>query len=87
MIHAFIMLNVEAGSEENVLKKLKALDAVEEMYVSYGVYDIIVKVKAETIGDLTEAVTNKIRATDQVQSVLTLPMTSGRARNLPSTHK
>jgi len=87
MIHAFIMLNVEAGSEENVLKKLKALDAVEEMYVSYGVYDIIVKVKAETIGDLTEAVTNKIRATDQVQSVLTLPMTSGRARNLTSTHK
>jgi len=87
MIHAFIMLNVEAGSEENVLKKLKALDAVEEMYVSYGVYDIVVKVKADIIGDLTEAVTNKIRAIEQVQSVLTLPMAGERTRNIVSTPK
>ncbi len=87
MIHAFIMLNVEAGSEENVLKKLKALDAVEEMYVSYGVYDIIVKVKADVIGDLTQAVTNKIRAIEQVQSVLTLPMAGERVRNVISTPK
>lgn len=76
MIHAFIMLNVEAGSEEDLLKKLKALADVEEVYVSYGVYDIIVKVKANTMAELAEVVTNKIRAAGQVQSILTLPMTS-----------
>jgi len=79
MIHAFIMLNVEAGSEEDVINKLKALDEVEEVYVSYGVYDIVVKIKAHTMGDLTEVVTNKIRATAQVQSTLTLPMISEEA--------
>ena len=75
MIYAFVMLNVEAGSEENVLRKLRDLDIVEEAYVSYGVYDLIVKVKAETMGDLTDVVTRKIRETEQIQSTLTLPLT------------
>jgi len=75
MIHAFVMLNVEAGSEENVLRKLRDLDIVEEAYVSYGVYDLIVKVKAETMGELADVVTRKIRETEQIQSTLTLPLT------------
>ena len=75
MIRAFVMINVETGSEENVLKHLKTLDIVEEAYVSYGVYDLIVKVKSDTVDDLKEAVRSKIRATDQVRSTLTLMMT------------
>ena len=72
MIGAFVLLNVETGSEENVLKHLKALGVVEEAYVSYGVYDLIIKVKADTMEQLKEVVTSKIRATNQVQSTLTL---------------
>jgi len=75
MMHAFIMLNVEPGSEEDVLKQLKALDILEEAYVSYGVYDLVVKVKAKTMEDLTEAVTQKVRGIDKVESTLTLVMT------------
>ncbi|MGD0645180.1 MAG: Lrp/AsnC ligand binding domain-containing protein [Candidatus Bathyarchaeia archaeon] len=75
MIRAFVMLNVEPGSEENVLKHLKTLDIVEEAYVSYGVYDLIIKVKVDNIEELKNAVTRKIRATNQVQSILTLLMT------------
>jgi DNA-binding Lrp family transcriptional regulator len=75
MLRAFVMLNVESGSEENVLKHLKTLDNVEEAYVSYGVYDIIIKVKADTMEDLKETVTRKIRSSDKVQSTLTLVMT------------
>ena len=51
MIRAFVMLNVESGSEENLLKQIKSLSNVEEAYVSYGVYDIIIKVKANTMED------------------------------------
>jgi len=72
MIGAFVLLNVETGSEENVLKHLKSLGVVEEAYVSYGVYDLIIKVKADTMEQLKEVVTSKIRATNQVQSTLTL---------------
>ncbi len=79
MVRAFVMLNVETGEEENVLKHLKTLDVVEEACVSYGVYDLIVKVKADNMEDLKEAVTRKIRATNQVQSTLTLVVTEETA--------
>jgi DNA-binding Lrp family transcriptional regulator len=61
MPHAFVMLNVETGSEDNVLKQLRKIGVVEEAYVSYGVYDLVLKVKANTMEELKEAVTHKIR--------------------------
>jgi DNA-binding Lrp family transcriptional regulator len=58
---AFVLLNVETGSEDNVLKQIRKIGVVEEAYVSYGVYDVILKVKADTMEELKEAVTHKIR--------------------------
>jgi DNA-binding Lrp family transcriptional regulator len=72
MPHAFVMLNVETGSEDNVLKQLRKIGVVEEAYVSYGVYDLVLKVKANTMEELKEAVTHKIRTINQVKSTLTL---------------
>ena len=72
MIHAYVMLNVETGAERVVLERLKAVDAVEEAYISYGVYDIILRVKANTMQDLKEEITRKVRTTNQVLSTLTL---------------
>ena len=74
MPRAFVLLNVESSSGDNVLKQLKNISFVEEAYVSYGVYDIIIKVKADTMEELKEAVTHKIRAINQVRSTLTLIM-------------
>jgi DNA-binding Lrp family transcriptional regulator len=72
MPQAFVLLNVETGKEDEVLKQLKSSGSVQESYVSYGVYDLILKVKANTIEQLKEVVTGKIRAINQVRSTLTL---------------
>jgi len=72
MPEAYVLLNVETGKEDEVLKQLKSSGAVQESYVSYGVYDLILKVKANTIEQLKEVVTGKIRAINQVRSTLTL---------------
>ena len=72
MPRAFILLNVESGSEDNVLKQLKRLEAVKEAYVSYGVYDLIIRIKADTMDELKDSVTNKIRTINKVRSTLTL---------------
>jgi DNA-binding Lrp family transcriptional regulator len=74
MPHAFVLLNVETGAEDPVLKQLRTIGVVEESYVSYGVYDLIIKVKADTMEELKEAVTHKIRGISQVRSTLTLIM-------------
>ena len=69
---AFVLINVESGSEEEVLERIKKSEGVEEAYYSYGVYDIIAKIKAETMERLREAVSQKMRAISKVRSTLTL---------------
>ena len=74
MPKAFVLINVESGSEEVVLKQIKKIEGVEEAYYSYGVYDIIAKIKAETMAKLRETVTQKMRTLSKVRSTLTLIM-------------
>ena len=74
MPRAFVLINVESGSEDEVLKELKKIEGVEEAYFSYGVYDLITKIKADTMESLKDMVTRRIRALNKVRSTLTLIM-------------
>ena len=74
MPKAYVLINVESGSEEEVLEQIKKLEGVEEAYFSYGVYDIIAKIKSETMAKLRETVTQKMRTISKVRSTLTLIM-------------
>ena len=74
MPKAFVLINVESGFEDNVLRELKVVPGVEEAYFSYGVYDIITKVKAETMEQLKDMVTKQVRTLPRVRSTLTLIM-------------
>jgi DNA-binding Lrp family transcriptional regulator len=69
---AFVLINTEIGSEADVLKDLKKVEGVEEAYAVYGVYDIIARVKADTMDKLKETVTWKVRRLDKVRSTLTM---------------
>jgi DNA-binding Lrp family transcriptional regulator len=72
MPRAFVLINVESGFEDKVLQELKAISGVEEAFFSYGVYDLITKIKAETMEQLKEMVTKKVRTLPKVRSTLTL---------------
>jgi len=74
MPRAFVLINVESGSEDEVLKELKKIEGTEEAYFSYGVYDLITKIKADTMEKLKEMVTRQIRSLSKVRSTLTLIM-------------
>ncbi len=70
MQEAYVLINVESGTEEQVLNQLKPF--IQEAYISYGVYDLVVKVKAETIDGIKDSVIRKIRTIANVKSTLTL---------------
>ena len=74
MPEAYVLINVESGAEEEVVNELKTIKGIEEAYYSYGVYDIITKVKADSMENLKETVTHKIRTISKVRSTLTLIM-------------
>jgi DNA-binding Lrp family transcriptional regulator len=69
---AFVLVNTEIGSEADVLKDLKKVEGVDEAFAVYGVYDIIARVKADTMDKLKEIVTWRIRRLDKVRSTLTM---------------
>jgi DNA-binding Lrp family transcriptional regulator len=69
---AFVLVNTEIGSEADVLKDLKKVEGVEEAFAVYGVYDIIARVKADTMDKLKEIVTWRVRRLDKVRSTLTM---------------
>jgi DNA-binding Lrp family transcriptional regulator len=74
MPKAFVLINVESGSEENILEEIRKTEGVEEAYFSYGVYDVIAKVKADSMEKLRDTITRKLRTISRVRSTLTLIM-------------
>jgi DNA-binding Lrp family transcriptional regulator len=69
---AFVLINAEIGSENEILEGLSKVKNVIEAHMVYGVYDIVTKVEAETMEELKETITWKIRRLDKVRSTLTM---------------
>ncbi|MCX8182221.1 MAG: Lrp/AsnC ligand binding domain-containing protein [Candidatus Methanomethylicaceae archaeon] len=69
---AFVLVNVEAGTDKEVLDNIKKVPEVKQAYMVYGVYDIIVMLESETLEKLRETVTKKIRQLDKVRSTMTM---------------
>lgn len=68
---AFLLINTELASPE-VREELKKIEGVEEVYVVYGIYDIVAKVRANTMDELKDIVTWRVRRLDKVRSTLTM---------------
>ena len=72
MAQAYVLINCEIGSEEQVISELKSIDAVKEVHGTFGAYDILAKVESEKVESLRETITWKIRKIDKIRSTLTL---------------
>ena len=72
MTVAFLLINADASAEDKVVDELRKIANVKEMYVTYGLYDVVAKVEAETLEKLEEVVASKIRQLENVRSTLTI---------------
>lgn len=78
MAQAYVLINCDLGSEQDVIEDLKHIDTVKAIHGTFGAYDIIVKVKASTHEKLRESITWQIRKLDKVRSTLTLMTIEGQ---------
>ena len=67
---AYVLLNTGELNPQ-LMEKLRNMKGVEEAYAVYGVYDIIVKTKADTMDKIKE-IHNKIRKMEKVTQTLTM---------------
>jgi DNA-binding Lrp family transcriptional regulator len=69
---AFIFLNAEVGAEDELVQELMEIKNITGVFNLYGVYDIAVKIEAETMEELKMVVASKIRKLSNIRSTLTL---------------
>ena len=69
---AFVLINAKIDAMEKVLKALENVESVKEAYSVFGVYDVVVKVEAESMDKIKDLVTYQIRRLDGVSSTLTM---------------
>ncbi len=77
MPKALILMSAELGHETNLINELKKTPNVTEVYAVYGVYDIIVKVEAESMEKLREAIATRLRKISGIKSTLTMIIVEG----------
>lgn len=77
MPKAFVLINAELGAEDSLIKELRNTENVSEVYVVYGVYDIVAKIEADTMEKVKETITWKIRRLERVRSTLTMIVVEG----------
>jgi len=74
---AYVLLNVEIDTGKEVLNALEEIPDVKEGYRLYGVYDLIIRVEAETMQEFKDSI-NRIRDIGKIRSTLSLLCIKGR---------
>ncbi len=69
---AYVLITCDLGAEESLIQELIEIDGVKEALAVYGVYDIFVKVEAQTEDKIKEIITLKIRRLKKASSTITL---------------
>ena len=72
MPSAYILLKISSGSEDQVLKKIRNIAEVQKAFFSYGEFDLVLKIKADSMEQLKKTVSYRLRAITNVKSTLTL---------------
>jgi len=72
MVFAYVLVNCETGQEDKAIGELRKIPGVEESHVIYGVYDCLLKIRADSADKLKETITWKVRRADYVRSTLTM---------------
>ncbi len=72
MISAVVLVNTESNTQNAVLKSLRQVEEVEKAHALYGVYDILIKIKANSIDKVKEITKLRIKTIAGVKNSLTL---------------
>ncbi|WP_144729189.1 Lrp/AsnC family transcriptional regulator [Candidatus Nitrosocosmicus arcticus] len=72
MPFAYVLINCELGSENEIMEKIRKVPEVVDVYRVFGVYDIIVRISSNNMETLKEIITWKIKKLDEVRSALSM---------------
>lgn len=68
----YILLNCDLGAEEYIVDELRQIPEVKNAYLTFGAYDVIAEIHADSQELFEKTVANKIRRLSRVVSTMTL---------------
>ena len=72
MKKAFVLINCELGSEQQVILDLKAVCCVKSIHGVFGTYDILANLECNQLEELRQAIISEIRKINNIRSTKTL---------------
>jgi len=70
---AFVLINIDDHTDDDmVLAQLRKIEGISEAYKVSGIYNILVKVGAETMNKVAKVVNYKLKNLKNIQSTLTM---------------
>ena len=69
---ALLLINIEVGKETKVMRLLKTIKGVEEVHLVFGAYDMVAKIKTDSMDELQEIVTNRLLRSKIIRSSTTM---------------
>jgi DNA-binding Lrp family transcriptional regulator len=77
MISAVVLVNTDLDAQEKVLENIRLVDGVEEAHALYGVYDLLIKIKGNSIEKIKEIAKSRIKPIAGVNSSMTMMIVQG----------
>jgi DNA-binding Lrp family transcriptional regulator len=71
VVKAYVVATVKRGMEHDAAQKIRQMKEVTEVLVTYGLYDVVVRIEAKSLGQLDKIVT-EIRQMAEIKQTSTL---------------
>ncbi len=72
MSAGYVLVDVEPGSEYSVFEQASALPFVSDAQILFGDHDMILKIEAESMGEIARLVVDSVRPIEGITNTKTL---------------
>lgn len=72
MVTSYTLARIHPEKDQEAYKVIKTFPEVKEITITYGEYDLIIKVESESLNDLDYFIFNKLRTIPGVAATTTL---------------
>ncbi|RLG84072.1 MAG: Lrp/AsnC family transcriptional regulator [Thermoprotei archaeon] len=77
---AIVLIQTDIGSESSVMEKLFELPEVRDVYIVYGIYDIVTLIEADSLEKIREIIIHNIRRIPGVRTTTTMVVVEGKSK-------
>jgi len=70
-VKAYVLAIVKRGTEHQAAEKLQKMENIADALITYGMWDLVVRIEAESLGKLDQAI-SEIRKLPEIEQTNTL---------------